>query len=117
MSPQQSRTPQRSPSPQKSGSQQKSGSAPWPIRALPGAPAEDTEANARSGLVTRIIIALTIVLGQLWALTVALEAYLLGHTDQAWLLAAFSLVSFAVVGALVVVEPAQRSARSRPGRR
>ena len=98
-------------------SPQKSTSTPWPIRPLPGAPAEDTETNARSGLVTRIIIALTIVLGQLWALTVALEAYLLGHTDQAWLLAGFSLLSFAAVLLLVVVEPAQRSGRRRPGRR
>ena len=89
---------------------------PRPIRPLPGTPSTDTEEGVRTGLITRILIALTIVLGQLWALTVGLEAYLLGHTGQAWLLAAFSIVSFAVVLALVVLEPARRGER-RPGRR
>ena len=90
---------------------------PRPIRPLPGTPSTDTEEGARTGLVTRIIIALTIVLGQLWALTVALEAYLLGHVGQAWLLTGFSVVSFAIVLALVVLEPAPRSSQGRPGRR
>jgi cytochrome bd-type quinol oxidase subunit 2 len=90
-------------------------SEPPPPRPLPSVPAVETEEGARTALVTRIIIVVTVVLGQLWALTVALEAHLSGHTTQAWWLALFSLVSFAIVAALVFLEPA---ARSRPrGRR
>jgi hypothetical protein len=90
---------------------------PRPVRPLPGAPAEDTEEGARTGLVARIIIVGTIVLGQLWALTVALEAHLLGEEGPPWWLAAFSLVSFAVVLVLVRLDPAPRGSRRRPGRR
>jgi hypothetical protein len=86
---------------------------PPPPRPLPSRPATETEEGARTALVTRIIIAVTVILGQLWALTVALEAHLSGHEAQAWWLAAFSLVSSAVVAALVLIEPA---ARSRPRR-
>jgi hypothetical protein len=90
---------------------------PRPVRPLPGTPAEDTEEGARTGLVARIIIVGTIVLGQLWALTVALEAHLLGEEAPPWWLAAFSLVSFAVVLVLVRLDPAPRGSRRRPGRR
>jgi hypothetical protein len=90
---------------------------PRPVRPLPGAPAEDTDEGARTGLVTRIIILGTIVLGQLWALTGALEAYLLGETSHAWGLAGFSGTSFAVVLLLVHLDPAARAGRNRPGRR
>ncbi len=89
---------------------------PRPIRPLPGTPAVDTDEGLRTGLTTRIIIVATIVLGQLWALTVGLEEYLRGHTDRAWWLAGFSLVSFGIVLALVRLEPPLRSSR-RPGRR
>lgn len=88
---------------------------PRPIRALPSAPALDSDEGARTGLITRIIIVLTIVVGQLWALTVGLEAYLLGHTSQAWLLAGFSVASFALALVLVRLEPPPRS-RHRPAR-
>lgn len=91
---------------------------PRPIRPLPGSPAEDTEQGALTALVTQIIIAGTIILGQLWALTVSLEAYLLGETAKAWWLAAFSIVSFAVVLAVVHLDPPARGVgRGRPGRR
>jgi cytochrome bd-type quinol oxidase subunit 2 len=90
---------------------------PRPIRPLPGAPAQDTEEGIRTGLVARIIIVLTIVLGQLWALTVALEAYLSGHTDQAWWLFAFSALSFAVVALLVWIDPPPRADPRRVRRR
>lgn len=86
---------------------------PPPPRPLPGVPAVEDEAGARTALVTRIIIVVTVVVGQLWALTVALEAHLSGHTAQAWWLALFSIVSFAVVAALVFIEPAPRG-RPRP---
>jgi hypothetical protein len=82
-----------------------------PIRTLPAAPADQTDEGLRAALTTRIVIALTVVLGQLWALTVGLEAYLEGHTGQAWLLAAFSVVSFLVTLALIRVEPPSRARR------
>jgi hypothetical protein len=88
--------------------------SPPPPRPLPGRPTIETEEGARTALITRIIIVVTVVLGQLWALTVALEAHLSGHTRQAWWLALFSIMSFAVVAALVFLEPAPRS---RPGRK
>lgn len=88
-----------------------------PVRPLPSAPAGNTDEGVRTGLVTRIIIVGTIVLGQLWALTVALEAYLLGETAQAWGLAGFSAISFAVVALLLRLDPAARADRDRPGRR
>lgn len=89
---------------------------PRPVRPLPGSPAEHTDEGIRTGLITRIILATTVILGQLWAVTVGLEAYLLGHTGQAWGLALFSLVSFLLVLALVRIEPSRRDA-GRPGRR
>jgi hypothetical protein len=91
------------------------GISPRPVRPLPGAPAQETESGAATGLVTRIVIVATIVLGQLFALTVALEASLLDHDGQAWMLAVFSLVSFAVVIVLTRVDPPPRSSRL-PGR-
>lgn len=84
---------------------------PRPFRPLPGRPAPDTEEGARASLVARTIIVITIVFGQLWALTVALEAYLLGHARQAWLLAAFSVASFALALALVTIGPRRGSGR------
>jgi hypothetical protein len=90
---------------------------PRPVRPLPGVPAEDSEEGARTALTTRIIIVATVVVGQLWALTVALEAYLSGAPGQAWLLAAFSALSFALVLVLARVEPPPRSRRRAGGRR
>lgn len=89
---------------------------PRPHRPLPSSPAAQADEGARAGLITRIIIVLTIVLGQLWALTVGLEAYLLGHTDQAWLLAGFSALSFAVALVLVRLDapPRGRNQERRP---
>ena len=89
---------------------------PRPIRPLPGAPAPESEQGARTGLSARIVIAASIVLGQLWALTVGLEAYLSGHRNQAWWLAGFSVLSFLIAAVVVWVEPPRRS-RGRPGRR
>lgn len=76
---------------------------PRPIRALPSSPTRDT--GVTTSLIARIVIVATIVLGQLWALTVALEASLLDHDGQAWLLAGFSAVSFAVTLLLTTVDP------------
>jgi hypothetical protein len=88
---------------------------PRPIRPLPSAPAPDTDQGLRTGLTTRILIVATIVLGQLWALTVGLEEYLAGHADRAWWLAGFSVLSFLVTAALVWLEPPTRD--TRRGRR
>ncbi|HEY9556654.1 MAG TPA: hypothetical protein VIR58_07960 [Acidimicrobiales bacterium] len=88
---------------------------PRPVRALPNAPAQESEAGVTTGLVTRMVIVATVVLGQLFALTVALEASLVDHDKEAWLLAGFSLVSFAVVLVLTRVEPPPRASRL-PGR-
>lgn len=90
---------------------------PRPVRPLPGSPAGGTDEGIRTGLVTRIILATTVILGQLWAVTVGLEAYLLGHVGQAWGLAAFSLVSFLLVVALVRIGPSRRGTSGRSGRR
>ena len=84
---------------------------PRPIRALPSTPAPESESGVIAGLVTRIVIVLTIVLGQLWALTVALEESLLDHDREAWWLAGFSIVSFIVVLALTKIDPPPRETR------
>lgn len=89
---------------------------PQPLRTLPGRAALETDEGARAGLVTRILLSLTVVFGQLWALVAGLDRYLLGETGQAWALFAFSALSFAVVLALVFVQPAPRRS-SVPGRR
>jgi hypothetical protein len=86
---------------------------PRPVRPLPNTPSEDLESGIETGLVTRIVIVATIVVGQLFALTVALEASLLDLDGQAWILAGFSLVSFAVVLVLTKIDPPPRSSRLR----
>jgi len=86
---------------------------PRPIRALPAEPAQDTESGLSTSLVARIVIVATVVLGQLFALTVALEASLVDHDLEAWLLAGFSVVSFAVVLLLMRIEPPKRAGRLR----
>lgn len=89
--------------------------SPQPIRALPGRPALDREEGVKAGLVTRIVLTVTVVFGQLWALVVGLDRYLLGYDGQAWWLFAFSAVSFLIVLALVFVHPAPRR-EARHGR-
>jgi hypothetical protein len=51
-------------------------------------------------IVARIAIVATIVVGQLWALTIALDAYFLEEMATVWWLLAFQVVSFLL--ALVV---------------
>jgi hypothetical protein len=87
--------------------------APRPIRPLPGTPAEESERGLRTGLSARILIAASIVVGQLWALTVALEEHLSGHTIRAWWLAGFSVLSFVVMSFVIGIEPPNRK-RLRP---
>jgi hypothetical protein len=65
----------------------------------PGAGSE--ESPERSALLAgRIAITATIVVGQLWALTVSLNAWLEGRTGQAVALLVFQLASFALAVAV-----------------
>ena len=89
---------------------------PRPTRSLPASPAEDADEGVRVGEVARTLIVLTVVFGQLWALTVALEEHLSGHTNRAWWLAGFSGASFVLVLVLVrLAAPTRSSRRSRRG--
>lgn len=65
----------------------------------PGA-GTDQDPDRASMLSARIAIVATIVVGQLWALTVMLDSWQEGDDTQTWLLLAFQAVSFAL--ALVV---------------
>lgn len=87
--------------------------SPRPIRALPNTPAPETESGVSTGLVTRIVLAITVILGQLWAIVVALEESLLDHDDRAWMLAGFSVASFVLVLVLSRVEVPTRDSRRR----
>ena len=88
---------------------------PRPVRALPNKPAQDTEVGGTTSLIARIVIVITIVLGQLFALTVALEESLLDRDVEATYLAVFSVVSFIAVLVLTRIEPPPRASRL-PGR-
>lgn len=67
------------------------------------------EDPGRAGpLHARIAIVATIVLGQLWALTVALNAWFQGQTTQVWVLLAFQVVSFGVALAVYLASPRDR---------
>jgi hypothetical protein len=73
----------------------------------PGAGA-DTEPDRTSMLNARIAIVATIVVGQLWALMVALNAWLEHRTGQVVLLLGFQLLSFAVAVAVWRAAPRDR---------
>lgn len=61
----------------------------------PGA-GTDHQPDRASMLVARIAIVATILVGQLWALTEVLNAWIEHRMDQVWLLLAFQVVSVAV---------------------
>ncbi|MFA5889736.1 MAG: hypothetical protein WDA27_02085 [Actinomycetota bacterium] len=65
----------------------------------PGA-GTDRDPERASMLSARIAIVATIVIGQLWGLTVALNAALEGHRSQVWVVLGIQAASF--VGALVI---------------
>jgi len=56
----------------------------------------------------RIAVVATIVVGQLWGLTVALNAWLERRTGQVWLLLAFEALSFALAVAVWLAAPRDR---------
>jgi hypothetical protein len=61
----------------------------------PGA-GTDQDPDRTSMLSARIALAATIVVGQLWALTVMLDAWHEGDDGQVWLLLVFQVISFAL---------------------
>ena len=73
----------------------------------PGAGA-DAEPERASMLNARIAIVATIVVGQLWGLMVALNAWQEHHNDQVVLLLGFQLLSFAVAVAVWRAAPRDR---------
>ena len=73
----------------------------------PGAGA-DTEPERSSMLNARIAIVATVVVGQLWALMVALNAWLEHRDGQVVLLLGFQLLSFAVAVAVWRAAPRDR---------
>lgn len=61
----------------------------------PGA-GTDQDPDRTSMLTARIVVAATVVVGQLWALTVMLDAWHEGRDGQVWLLLGFQALSFVV---------------------
>lgn len=79
------------------------------------APRRSDVRGGQASLVARILIAATIVGAQLWGITVALDVWLLGHRDQARLMAAISVLGAIVCFVLIRFEPSKRvEARRRP---
>jgi hypothetical protein len=73
----------------------------------PGAGA-DREPDRASMLSARTALVATIVVGQLWGLTVALNAWLDHRMGQVWLLLGFQLLSFALAVAVWLAAPRDR---------
>ena len=70
----------------------------------PGAGGEH-EPERSAVLTARVLLACTVVIGQLWALTVATDAWMAGHTATAWWCTGFSALSFLVVLAVWWTSP------------
>ena len=71
------------------------------LRVRSGAPAParcgvDRDPERAAVVVARIAIVATVVVGQLWALTIALNAYFQEEMATVWWLVAFQVVSFLV---------------------
>lgn len=56
-------------------------------------PGGEPEADRSSTLSARLVIVLTILIGQLWALSIGVESWMDGHTAAAWWLAGFQVLS------------------------
>ena len=56
----------------------------------------DRDPGRASILNARIVVVATVVIGQLWALTVELDAWYLHHMREVWLILAFQAASFLV---------------------
>ncbi|MER7462920.1 DUF6755 family protein [Streptomyces sp. NPDC097981] len=73
----------------------------------PGAGTEQ-EPERSSKLGARLALALTVVVGQLWALTVTVNEWMQGDTGTAWWGAGFLIMSFLVVLGLWSLDPKDR---------
>lgn len=78
-------------------------------RTGPGPGAGTEQEPERSAMLTaRVVVAITVVTGQLWALTVATNAWMAGRTATAWWCTGFSAASFLVVLAAWRIGPRDR---------
>jgi len=78
------------------------------IRSSGPGPGGDHNPDRASMLAARTAIVATIVVGQLWALTVALNAWQEDRMGQVWLLLAFQALSFGLAVAVWLAEPRDR---------
>lgn len=85
------------------------GSAPRDLASGPGTGAEPrADRQRRAVIVARIALVATIVVGQLWALTIALDAYFQDEMATVWWLLAFQAVSFLLAVAVWWISPVDR---------
>ncbi|MEV4942158.1 DUF6755 family protein [Streptomyces zaomyceticus] len=73
----------------------------------PGAGTEQ-EPERSSKLSARLALALTVVIGQLWGLTIVVDEWMAGDTGTAWWGAGFLVLSFLVVLGLWMIDPKDR---------
>ncbi|MFD9046752.1 hypothetical protein [Streptomyces zaomyceticus] len=73
----------------------------------PGAGTEQ-EPERSSKLSARLTLALTVVIGQLWGLTIVVDEWMAGNTGTAWWGAGFLVLSFLVVLGLWMIDPKDR---------
>lgn len=73
----------------------------------PGAGSEQ-EPERSAKLTARLVLALSVVIGQLWALTEVVNVWMEGDTGTAWWGAGFLCLSFLVVLGLWLLDPKDR---------
>nr|WP_189763759.1 hypothetical protein [Streptomyces xanthochromogenes] len=73
----------------------------------PGAGTEQ-EPERSSKLTARLTLAMTVVIGQLWGLTVVVNEWMRGNTGTAWWGAGFLCLSFLAVLGLWAIDPKDR---------
>jgi hypothetical protein len=78
------------------------------IRSTGPGPGSGGSPEPASMLTGRTALVATIVAGQLWALTVALNAWLEHDMTQVWLLLGFNVLSFALAVAVWLAAPTDR---------
>jgi hypothetical protein len=84
------------------------------VRVHPGAPGPgpgagvDRDPERAAVVVARIALVATVVVGQLWALTVALDAYFEEDMRVVWWLVGFEVVSFLVALGVWLMAPGER---------
>ncbi|WP_433547222.1 hypothetical protein ACQPZG_20645 [Streptomyces sp. CA-294286] len=73
----------------------------------PGAGSEQ-EPERSAKLTARLVLALSVVIGQLWALTITVNEWMKGDTSTAWWGAGFLCLSFLAVLLLWLLDPKDR---------